>query len=61
MKVTQIQVLGDAGKTYVIDLAGDGAPRCSCPAYFFQSKANPAYSCKHMEFVVAGMRVAATV
>lgn len=45
-KVSEVIVTGDSGVDYKIDVDGNGAARCSCPSFKYQTK-----WCKHLAFV----------
>lgn len=46
MQIVSIQVLGESGTTYTIDVNGNGTARCSCPSFLYQPR-----WCKHLAFV----------
>ena len=52
MKITELRVLGDSGKEYVITLRGTEAV-CSCPAFMYYEG-----PCKHMRFVAENFQPA---
>lgn len=46
MKVISMQVLGESGVEYTVDVSANGSARCSCPSFRYQTR-----WCKHLAFV----------